>query len=244
MDARINNTEIITLGSYLQNQRKEKEPIQWIVLSQDCSEALLLSLRVLDVVNYHGQNIEITWENSDIRRWCNTTFYNSAFSEVEKKAILLSHNDNKDPYEVTVPGKEYHPFPGCTTHEIVSSSVVSHDTIDHVFFLSVQECMQYYDLLNQSRYCPEVTEYAKGKDALTTRLSFLTANNTYRESKEEYCSFWWLRSRAIFGSHAAICDLTGKVWDTGSAVFLDEYCNIGVRPAIRIDLKTYDSLLK
>jgi hypothetical protein len=234
--------DIITLGSYVQNDVLP-EPIRWIALDIIDSKALLLSQRVLDGENYHNENIEITWKDSDIRKWCNNDFFDSAFTERDQKIILSSFIDNQDAYEVTVPGEIYHPYPDIpeiVLHKSVPSRIVSVDTTDKVFLLSVQECLRYKELLSLSFSLPALTRYAKQRGVLPTPCDYVELNGSIYEQKTvDLCAYWWLRTRATFGSHASVCYAAGNVAPAGSMVYLGEKCGVGVRPAIWIDLNVY-----
>lgn len=100
--------DCIYFGNYLQedtnndgvvNEKDEKQPIKWRVLSIDNHSAMLFSDKLLDFKQYeesdncYGTNAsgnamkEVTWENSTIREWLNNDFYNKAFSKQEQKFI-------------------------------------------------------------------------------------------------------------------------------------------------------------
>ena len=65
------------------------------------------------------------------RYWCNTTFYNSAFTDEEKERILLTHNTNEDNTDFNIKGGP--------------------DTYDHVFFLSYKEVLAYMPTENDRK---------------------------------------------------------------------------------------------
>ena len=70
------------------------EPIEWIVIDKTSDKALLLSKQVLTSVPYHSEKVDVTWENSDIREYLNSTFMDNCFSESEKAAILKTKVKN------------------------------------------------------------------------------------------------------------------------------------------------------
>ena len=93
--------DIITFGSYEQDNVSSngKEPIEWIVLSNDGEKMLLLSKYALDCKQYNTEDTEITWENCTLRNWLNGSFYNTAFSEKEKlmiKKTIVVNDDNPE----------------------------------------------------------------------------------------------------------------------------------------------------
>ena len=90
--------DIVELGTYEQDNvtKDGKEPIEWIVLNVDKKEntAFLLSRYGLDAKDYHDKDADISWENCSLRTWLNKDFYNNAFSNDDKKIILLTELEN------------------------------------------------------------------------------------------------------------------------------------------------------
>ena len=78
--------QTITFGRY------KNETIDWYVIDIDKSAdtALLVSVKAVDVVQYHTSTAKTTWANSYLRNWLNNTFYQYAFSESEKGYIQTS----------------------------------------------------------------------------------------------------------------------------------------------------------
>lgn len=67
------------------------DDIRWRVLERKDGKALLITDRILDAIIFSPKNEVISdWENSFIREWLNDYFYNAAFTEEEKKAIIES----------------------------------------------------------------------------------------------------------------------------------------------------------
>lgn len=77
------------------------EPIKWRVLENANGKNTLISDKVLDCRHFYLSSGECTWEESDILKWLNAdgendiSFYKTAFSEEEKKRILVK-KFNKD----------------------------------------------------------------------------------------------------------------------------------------------------
>ena len=117
---------VVTLSAFEQdgNEGNGAEPLEWIVLDSDGEKSLLITRYV--IYDLWGAIREV-WEDSTYRGWLKGTFYNSAFSEAEKAAILTTRIDNSraagDPGDYGVAGGE--------------------DTEDPVFALSYQEAMRY-----------------------------------------------------------------------------------------------------
>ena len=120
--------DCIWFGNYFQSDSSSKEPVKWRVLSVNGDEAFLLSDKILDMyeftINEYG-SANIVWENSGVRAWLNGYFYNSAFSDEEKKSIILSYNKNND-FDWDMAATKIHTNGG-------------NDTNDYVFCLSLDE---------------------------------------------------------------------------------------------------------
>lgn len=77
------------LGHYLNKHGNLTQPIEWIILGIEESRLLLFSKYAIDHREYHDTIYSNTsWEESTIREWLNTHFYNAAFSETEREAII------------------------------------------------------------------------------------------------------------------------------------------------------------
>ena len=84
----------VNFGNYWQNDDKTKTPIKWIVLDVKGNEALLLSDYVLDAHVFYHEFVLKSWKDSDIRKWLNTEFLETAFSDKEKEMIVFSDLKN------------------------------------------------------------------------------------------------------------------------------------------------------
>ena len=129
---------IIKFGNYPQDNNGSKTPIEWLVLDVNGNEAFLISRHTLDCKQYH-EGEQITWEDCSLRKWLNSDFLKSAFSEDEASSILVStvKNDNNSVY----------------------STRGGNDTKDHVFCLSIAEAEQYFSS-DEDREC-KPTAYAR-----------------------------------------------------------------------------------
>lgn len=79
------------------DEKDEKQPIKWRVLSIENNTAFLLADRSLaSRPNIDEEKGETSWENSEVRKWLNNDFYNDAFSEEEKQGVVLKTLDNTE----------------------------------------------------------------------------------------------------------------------------------------------------
>lgn len=132
-------------GSYEQdgNRSNGAEPIQWRVLATESDRILVISEKALECKPFYSEDITIDWKYSELRYWLNTDMYITAFSEAERKAILLSRvAAEANPQNNIDPGS---------------------DTSDYLFIPSISEMQQYFSS-NNDRRC-SATQYAINKGA-------------------------------------------------------------------------------
>lgn len=131
----------VVFGSFEQDNDLENgtEPIEWIVLDKQGDKLLLLSKKVLDSRNYYGVSYPVTWEESHLRFWLNSVFYESAFTEEEQQKILQTEVVNDDNLRFGTDG--------------------GNDTEDNIFLLSIKEVEEYLPL-GIYRWCKGTT-YAR-----------------------------------------------------------------------------------
>ncbi len=67
------------------------EPVEWRVLTVEDGKCLLLSLKMLDVIQYYGWDFcfDATYINSDPRKWC-SAFYEDCLTAEEKEKVHLT----------------------------------------------------------------------------------------------------------------------------------------------------------
>ena len=81
--------DFVKFGSYPQTQYGDIKPIEWLVLSRENNQMLVISKYGLEARRF--DRISNSWKNSEIRKWLNGDFYNQAFSGSEKKYINYSN---------------------------------------------------------------------------------------------------------------------------------------------------------
>ncbi len=135
--------DIIKFGKYPQDSNGSESPIEWLVLDVKGNEALLISRYALDCKQYHSGG-SITWEDCDLRKWLNSDFLKSAFSNEESERILVSELRNDDNPKYGTRG--------------------GNDTKDRIFCLSIAEAEQYFSSDEDIQCRP--TAYAREQGAL------------------------------------------------------------------------------
>ncbi|MFF2907903.1 DUF6273 domain-containing protein [Paenibacillus sp. NPDC057934] len=208
--------EIITFGTYPQMLHDtDKTPIKWRVLQNSGRDLFVLSEYILDCKRYHDENVNITWHDSDLRRWLNEEFYHAAFNDAEMKFI-----------EPTL----------CADNGDGSS-----DTEDKVFLLSVTEVKELTSKLDEVSLSAKRraigTELSKIKKNDGCRLyvydKTVKADYIIENGEELGCSWWWLRTQLNISSRAFFVGPRSSVRSYGR-VNLACY---GVRPALKINLQ-------
>ena len=143
------------------------EPIKWRVLSNDPDNGTLfmLSDKNLDCKRFHETWESITWENSNIRSWLNSTFINDAFSENEQVSVATTSVENNGDYY----GR-------------------GNDTEDKIFLISRDEAINTaYGFKYSSR--ENINRNAKNTDHAKERGARTDTSTQYAGNGD-----WWLRS--------------------------------------------------
>ncbi|MBQ7653063.1 MAG: TIR domain-containing protein [Clostridia bacterium] len=206
------------------------EPIKWRILNESNGEALIFSEMAIDNQNYYitssgstrtidGKTVyENNYEYSTIRAWLNDTFYNTAFTSLQKQLIIQTTVDNSA-RSTSDSGNNLSQ----------ATSYYCNDTKDYIFLLSEQEVTtssygfdssySAYDTARQKKN----TDYAKCQDAYTSTDGSYNGNG-----------YWWLRSPIYFNSRSArYVDYNGY-----ADICLNDIVDYtgGVVPALKINL--------
>lgn len=128
------------------------EAIEWHILEKNDGKAFLMCNIAIDAQEYYpsaystkfnhngGNGYANNYALSNIRKWLNDTFYNTAFHDLQKEIIQVTKVDNS----VASTGVDSNPY-------------ICEDTNDMVFLLSYQERDSYGYGISQS------TDYAKSQ---------------------------------------------------------------------------------
>ena len=132
---------IVQFGHYEQDADAGNglEPIEWIIVDAEDDHCLLVSKHILDRHQFNSNSTPTDWELSDVRKWLNETFLNTAFDEKEQKAIVVAVVDN-------------------SLSQGGYFSDGGNNTEDQVFLLSYMEATKYFPT-DESRAC-SLTPYA------------------------------------------------------------------------------------
>lgn len=158
-----------------------KEPIEWLVLTREGNEALVVSTLGLETLPYEASEESVDWENCSMRTWLEDTFYEEAFSDREKRSIaeknIIQHK-NKG-------------YPNCDQ---------GNNTIDHVFLLSAYEYSEY--LYNNKAID------AKYREGVPSQYVLQKGIDKHDSYKGERC-WWWLRTSSRYNEKACFVNALG-----------------------------------
>ena len=211
---------IVQFGHYEQdgNKDNEAEPIEWYILDHDDQGILLISRYILDSKPFSTANSAVTWEKSQIRKWLNTNFFNTAFSKEERVWIADSNSE-----KAKISGDD------CIDQ--------GKPTNDKVFILSEDEWLDKYKNVfwkgNDSQ--PFVEGLIPGSAAMTAQ-AIANADNQNSDV--------WLLRGPVRGKSPEFADsYVAESIESGQNVLKHEinYTGFGIRPLIR--LNSYEPIL-
>jgi hypothetical protein len=201
------------------------ENITWQVLDQSDTEALLISKYILEYSYYDASKEYTLWEDSTLRSYLNTSFYEK-FSDSQKKHILTKEYENT---------------------EIVNSNGnleyrKNNTTSDNVSILSVEEFVKYFTIDNygynglyaysMDGICSmEDTTYSRTVTQDTVdRIPGYTSKIVGKKSDP-----WFLRNTSPDGTPGLVAE---TVWAVDASGGTHPYIldfDAGIRPVIWVD---------
>lgn len=122
--------DIFAFGSYAPEGDYKKLPISWRVLAKEDDRMLVLSEKILDLQPFHWEENPVRWENSDLRQWLNTVFWNTAFTEAEQK-LICQPEPSEDPFDELF-------------WQLLDLETATSDISDRVFLLSQADIMNHF----------------------------------------------------------------------------------------------------
>lgn len=200
------------------------EPIKWRILTKENGKAFLMCSLAIDSQQYYHNKGEVrtinsktvyanNYAESEIRKWLNETFYNTAFSNSQKNIIKTTNVDNSAKSANRYIGDEY--WNGG------KNDYVCNNTNDKVFLLSEYE----------------VTDSTYGFDRWSAENDTVRRLKSSDYAKSQGCGvencLWWLRSPG-FDSSGGACFVSN---DGRTLYYGDIACtDMGVVPALWITL--------
>ncbi len=187
------------------------EPLKWRIIEINGNELMLMSDKLLDCVPYNRVSEDVSWQDCYLRKFLNDEFYDHAFSDEEKEAIIEKQIENN-------PNRSYKTDCGSTTADkvfVLSSEEVFMDTkaTRHGFYpyTGVDDPAK--------RFRPTMYAMARG--------TWYSPVETYRGN-----GFWFMRTNGYSKSSVTyICDM-GYIYDHGTDV---SCADSGILPVICVD---------
>ena len=188
------------------------DPIIWRVLEVSDGAALLLANRCLDAVPYHTDYVDIFWEDSGLRNWLNHAFLQSAFTEQERRGIVVS----------TVSNTNNHYF----------GTACGSGTRDRVFLLSEEEVFS-SEKASMYGFQPSDAIADLGRRLLPT--AYAATRGAWQSISPETAGlgFWFLRTNGYTSDNVVYVGEKGYLYNRGIPVTCSD---AGIVPAIRIRL--------
>lgn len=226
--------ESIKLGKYEQDNNKDngEEDIEWIVLKKDGTKLLLLSKYILDKYEYYDGTGFIEWNESNLRNWLNTYFYNTAFDEEEKSFIIRSAYKNYSIDVHTEIDRKDHVYEGMVTSDLVT--LMGFDELIECFG---RPSDNENDQFHVRKLAAKPTEFAKNiYRQYRIKLMVAKDNSWYKD-----CGVYWLRNKFNYDS-SPYTNMVETVWYDGTFnTSQDTDSGVGVRPMILIDVANISS---
>ena len=178
---------VVFFGNYRQDRNAAGNPeaIEWLVVDVRDGKSLLLSRYALDAKAYNKEFKNVTWETCTLRSWLNEAFLETAFSEKERSAVLLTEVDNS-----AAQG-----FRNWNTDG-------GNNTQDKIFLLSFAEASRYLGVLCDNRI---------NLNAQAWPTAYALKKGAYTVSGNLPAVWWWLRSPGYGGYNAATVNNAGSL---------------------------------
>ena len=221
--------DIIPFGKYYEDRNSNKlDTLYWRVIAKEGNRLLVIANHVIDYLPFFKWKNDVmnpTWEESDLRQWLHTEFWNIAFREIDTSYIA-------ETVVQTNPSPDY-PLLAEALRErgtaYRNNPVGPRTTRDRLFFLSMEDVIHYF----YNDKTPELNSYVFSKRPsyidnsinywfnsegsektwLKTNISLDALNqiNAYKPTQkseestierdkdyiyETLCVDWWLRNNA------------------------------------------------
>ncbi|MCL2028167.1 MAG: DUF6273 domain-containing protein, partial [Bacteroidales bacterium] len=197
---KIIDNKFVEFGSFPQGKNGEVEKILWRVLENKNGQMLLVSEHVLACKRWNDTMIKgaISWEVSDLRKWLNEYFFNTAFNSQEKSQIIERLN--------TKNGIFYHKdYLNKVKNEYAKHNVLHDDTFekyheqggdtrDKVFLLNVEEVL---DFFKEKSFIVPQTVWIANKERSATATDYAIKSSTFVQNGT---------------THVALLPFDGETW--------------------------------
>lgn len=186
---------------------------EWRILEVQQDKILIVTEEIIEQRDYHNKAIDITWKDSELRKYLNNDFYNR-FSQDDKSRIVKVINKN--------PNNNWY------------NSYGGEDTTDKIFLLSLDEVVRKYfgdsgNLLDNPAQNQKY--WFQRKDINNEKRRAILCNSLW---------WWWLRTPGKNNRFAVYVHGDGNIGIQGNGIskrnvkIIHKYTNDnrGVRPAL------------
>ena len=214
----------IVFGRYMQSVvQDDMTPVEWVVLERNRDRITVISKKILELRAFHDKQGGILWAKSALRKWLNSEFLNTAFSQDEQKAIVSS--DRKSFV--------------LETNKTASSN-------EKVFLLNAVEARKYFGDPVEKNEEPSDYEYIDQTKGYRKAEVTVYSNRDYSDhipmGNDKNEKEWWLRDSYLSPIFGSTVPPSYSVFQIRKTVATDIK---GVRPALIIDLrKIKDGMLE
>jgi hypothetical protein len=185
---------------------EHRDDFAWRVLDIQEGRALLISKDIIDLRQYCNEYTDNLWENSSIREWLNTDFYNSLPESARNRIVETTVINDNNP-DFGNPG--------------------GNNTTDRIFLLSIDEARRYFSSDSDRQAGINLTE--KAIEGFKDKYGY-EIEEWARNSGGYY---WLLRSPGFGNGYVAGVFGDGNVLAAG--ILINDYGS-GMRPAFWINL--------
>jgi len=199
---------------YLNYEKREMEPVSWLVVDKEGDHVLLVSEYVLNSRTYHKSDDVSEWKDSNLCREANYQFYTYGLKEKERKLVCGKKGEGNENWDIT-DREAYTYYIHKTEKEEYEDIIVNNDLI---FILTKDDVL---------RYMPE----AENRVAETTKAA---RSDGLGWTENGYVAPWWLADVAEGEPNAMYVDIYGEIHEEGKSFYKTE---MGVRPAVWLKLE-------
>jgi len=188
------------------------DPIIWRVLELTDTTALLMADQCMDSLPFHGEYKDVFWEDSDLRKWLNSSFMETAFTEEERQGIAVT----------AVPNALNHYF----------GTACGSGTHDQVFILSEEEVFS-SDKAVRYGFQPSDAVGDMGRRLKLTDYAAARGGWRSADSETRGIGFWFLRTNGYTRDNVVYVGEKGHLYNRGIPVTCRD---AGIVPVIRVRL--------
>ncbi len=199
---------------YLDYEKREMEPMPWLVMDKEGDHILLVSEYVMNSDTYHFSEDVSQWKDSELCRLLNYDFYTYGLKEKERKLLCGKKGAGNENWDIS-DREAYTYYIHRTEEEAYEDILVKNDLI---FLLTRDDVLRYMPKPHQR--VAETTKAARDEGLTWT--------------KNGYVAPWWLADIAKNGTNAMYVDIYGNIHDEGKSFYKTQ---MGVRPAVWLKLE-------